>query len=320
MIHGIPIFLNKWSPSVSLLKEELSRVPVWVKFHDVPLVAYTSDVLSLIATKISTPMMLDSYTNSMCLETWGRSTYARILIEIDVCNGFSVNLVMAIPNLDGPRYTKETICVEYEWEPPRCNNDDGFIEVKKKKSGVNNGGTKNFKPVSMKPKSIYRPKVNQPTKEASPKPAHEVSPRTTHSVGKKNVSTIGNSSKKTGKMNASTYGNCTFSLSNSFEDLNVDNMVTEEVDSGDKAFMSSVQEEGKSSTPLVEKINMFEQQLLERKWVLVDDEDKPLKKKVEYSDDHDSEDKFEYVDNEMESFMASNPSEVGYGTNSLLEQ
>nr|GEX86363.1 hypothetical protein [Tanacetum cinerariifolium] len=35
MIHGFPIFLNKWSPFMSLLKEELSRVRVWVKFHDV---------------------------------------------------------------------------------------------------------------------------------------------------------------------------------------------------------------------------------------------------------------------------------------------
>nr|GFB16030.1 hypothetical protein [Tanacetum cinerariifolium] len=39
-------------------------------------------------------------------------------------------------------------------------------------------------------------------------------------------------------------GNDTFSLNNSFKDLNVDNTVTEEVDSGDKAFKSSVQEEG----------------------------------------------------------------------------
>ncbi|GKE07922.1 hypothetical protein Tco_1411473, partial [Tanacetum coccineum] len=29
--------------AASLLKEELSHVPVWMKFHDVPLVAYTSD-------------------------------------------------------------------------------------------------------------------------------------------------------------------------------------------------------------------------------------------------------------------------------------
>nr|GEV36926.1 hypothetical protein [Tanacetum cinerariifolium] len=39
IIREIPIFLSKWSPSVSPFKEEFSRVPVWVKFHDVPLVA-----------------------------------------------------------------------------------------------------------------------------------------------------------------------------------------------------------------------------------------------------------------------------------------
>ncbi|GKB13446.1 hypothetical protein Tco_0847369, partial [Tanacetum coccineum] len=107
----------------SVLRDELSRVPTWVKFHDFSLVAYTSDGLSLIATIIGTPMMLDSYTNSMCLKSLGRSSYARILIKIDVSNGFSDNLVMAVPNLEGPGYTKETIRVEYEWEPPRCSTD-----------------------------------------------------------------------------------------------------------------------------------------------------------------------------------------------------
>nr|GEZ75160.1 hypothetical protein [Tanacetum cinerariifolium] len=65
-----------------LLKEELSRIPVWVKFHDVMSVAYTSDELSLIAMKIGTPM-------------------------ID-------NLVITVPNLEGLGYTKEIIHVEYE--------------------------------------------------------------------------------------------------------------------------------------------------------------------------------------------------------------
>ncbi|GKA43672.1 zinc knuckle CX2CX4HX4C containing protein, partial [Tanacetum coccineum] len=164
MIRGIPIFLNKWFRSVSLLKKELSRVSVWVKFYDIPLVAYTSDGLSLLATKIGTPMILDSYTNSICLESWGVSSYARILIEIDASNGFSNNLVMAVLNLEGPEYMNETIRVEYKREPPRCStylifghlvdncpkspkrvvnrvdkgkggssgaDDDGFIEVKK---------------------------------------------------------------------------------------------------------------------------------------------------------------------------------------------
>ncbi|GJT46468.1 RNA-directed DNA polymerase, eukaryota, reverse transcriptase zinc-binding domain protein [Tanacetum coccineum] len=222
--------------------EELSRVPTWVKFHDFSLVAYTSDGLSLIATIIGTPMMLDSYTNSMCLKSLGRSSYARILIKIDVSNGFSDNLVMAVPNLEGPGYTKETIRVEYEWEPPRCSSkggsseadDDGFIKVKKNKSSGNFEGTKNFKPVSVKPKTIYRPKVNQPTKEASPK--------TDPSANKKKVSTTCNSSKKTSKTNASTSGV------------------------------------------------------------------------------RDSEGEVEPVDNELASFMASKPSGVGGGTNSLMEQ
>nr|GEX20262.1 hypothetical protein [Tanacetum cinerariifolium] len=80
-----------------------------------------SDGLSLIGTKIGTPMMLDSYTNSMCLESWERSSYARILIEINACNNFSDNMVMVVPNIKGTGYTKETIRVEYEWKPPRCS-------------------------------------------------------------------------------------------------------------------------------------------------------------------------------------------------------
>ncbi|GKB03121.1 zinc finger, CCHC-type containing protein, partial [Tanacetum coccineum] len=229
MIREVHIFLNKWSPSLSLLKENLSRVPAWVKFRDVSLVAYTSDGLSLIATKS--------------------------------CD----NLVMAMPNLEGTGYTKETIRVEYEWKPPRCKGgssgvkDEAFVEVKKKKSGGNNGGNKNFKPVSLKPKPQCRPKAKQSTEG--------VNQKMTISVGKKNVSTS----------------------------------------------------EGQNSTPLVEKINMFEKQLLEGECVLVDDDGKPLKK-ANYSDDQDSEDEIESVDNEMASYLASKSSRVEYGTKSLLEQ
>ncbi|GJW27602.1 hypothetical protein Tco_0044477, partial [Tanacetum coccineum] len=117
---------------------------------------------------------------------------------------------------------------------------------------------------------------------------------------------LGNSSKKTGKTDASISGNGTFSLSNSFEALIVDNTDTEEVDSGGggKTSMSGVQEEGQGSTPLVEKINMFEQQLLAGKCVLLDDEDKPLEK-IDYTGDHDSKDEVGSVDNEMASFLAS---------------
>ncbi|GJU74834.1 zinc knuckle CX2CX4HX4C containing protein [Tanacetum coccineum] len=113
-ICGVPFFLNKRPPSASLLKEDLSRVLVWVKCHDVSLVAYTSYGLSLIAMKTGNQMMLDLYTNFMCLESFGRSSYARFLIEINACNNFNDNLVMVVPNLEGTGYTKETIRVEYK--------------------------------------------------------------------------------------------------------------------------------------------------------------------------------------------------------------
>ncbi|GKB30979.1 zinc knuckle CX2CX4HX4C containing protein [Tanacetum coccineum] len=120
-------YANKLNPK-SLTKANLQKTKANVPngadydiFHDILLVAYTSDGLSLMAKKIGNPMMLDSYTNSMCLESWGQSSYARILIEINACNDFSDHLVMAIPNLKGNGYTKETIRIKYEWEPPRCS-------------------------------------------------------------------------------------------------------------------------------------------------------------------------------------------------------
>ncbi|GKE13693.1 chalcone--flavonone isomerase, partial [Tanacetum coccineum] len=231
---------NDVNYDVYLLKEELSHVPIWVKFHDVLLVVYTSDGLSFIATKIGTPMMLDSYTNSMCLESWGRRSFPRILIEIDACNGFSDKLIMVFLELEGP--------------------------------------------------------------EANPK----------------NASSARKSSNKTDITNSTTLGNGIFSLSNSFEALNDDDSVIVEVKSGNKSSTSGVQEDGNSSTHLVEKIHRFEQQLLDGKCVLVDEDGKHMEK-VDYSGDHGSEDEVEPDDNEMASFLASKPSGVGYGTKSLLK-
>ena len=83
MIRSTPIFLNEWSPNVLLTKQELTTIPVWVKFYDVPLVAYSADGLSMLASKLGKPLLLDAYTSQMCLNSWGRHSYARALIELD---------------------------------------------------------------------------------------------------------------------------------------------------------------------------------------------------------------------------------------------
>ena len=121
MIRNIPIILKPWTMDTNLLKEDLTRVPVWVKLHDVPMAVFSEDGLSLIATKIGTPIMLDSFTTTMCLESWGRCSFARALIEVNSETDLKNTLVIGVPLLNGKGHTKETIRVEYEWKPPRCD-------------------------------------------------------------------------------------------------------------------------------------------------------------------------------------------------------
>ncbi|GKC97824.1 hypothetical protein Tco_1168099 [Tanacetum coccineum] len=72
-------------------------VPIWVKFYDISIVAFTTDGLSVMATKLGNPIMLDSYTSSMCLQSWGRMDYAHALIDIRADQELKEDMVIAIP-------------------------------------------------------------------------------------------------------------------------------------------------------------------------------------------------------------------------------
>ncbi|GJW87030.1 putative reverse transcriptase domain-containing protein [Tanacetum coccineum] len=61
--------LKKWNPNVNLLKEDVGNVPVWVKLHGLPVTAFSEDGLSAIATKLSTLLMLNSYTSNMFIKS-----------------------------------------------------------------------------------------------------------------------------------------------------------------------------------------------------------------------------------------------------------
>ncbi|GJS40417.1 zinc knuckle CX2CX4HX4C containing protein [Tanacetum coccineum] len=51
---------RKWSMDTRLLKEELTRIPIWVKLHDVPIQGFEEDGISLIATFIGYKVRVDS--------------------------------------------------------------------------------------------------------------------------------------------------------------------------------------------------------------------------------------------------------------------
>ncbi|GJX21939.1 RNA-directed DNA polymerase, eukaryota, reverse transcriptase zinc-binding domain protein [Tanacetum coccineum] len=97
MQRSTPIILHKWSPNLSFSKDEVKKVPVWVKMHKVPVVSYSEDGLSLIASQISTPIMLDAFTTSMCADPWGRIRHAPALIEVSADKELKQIVKMVVP-------------------------------------------------------------------------------------------------------------------------------------------------------------------------------------------------------------------------------
>ncbi|GKB41078.1 retrovirus-related pol polyprotein from transposon TNT 1-94 [Tanacetum coccineum] len=149
LIRNVPIILTKWSPNMSLCKDEVTKVPVWVKLHKVPVVAYSEDGLSLIATQIRNPIMLDAFTSAMYVEAWGRTGFAKALIEVSADKELKQEVIMAIPKGEDESagHTLEKIKVHEKPTPAVVENDDGFTIVTNRKSKGNGASTshnKNF--------------------------------------------------------------------------------------------------------------------------------------------------------------------------------
>ncbi|GJX65907.1 RNA-directed DNA polymerase, eukaryota, reverse transcriptase zinc-binding domain protein [Tanacetum coccineum] len=189
------------------------------------MVAYSEDGLSLIATQIGKPIMLDDFTSSMCVDSWGRISFAHALIEIHANSELKKEVRMAIPvdDDDGTDYTSEVIRVEYEWTTPHCldcklfghnsrkcpkkvcepevvdnsdKNNDGFTDMVNRKNKGNKvanqmpknqiAGIKFHKPKS----SFYRPVNKQANdKQTKKKPAANDKASTSHASGEKSTLT-----------------------------------------------------------------------------------------------------------------------------------
>ncbi|GKB94553.1 hypothetical protein Tco_0980690, partial [Tanacetum coccineum] len=62
------------------------------------------------------PIMLDSFTSSMCIDSWGRSNFARCLIEVRADAALKDSVTMGIPFPDGEGFTKETVQLSLLWK------------------------------------------------------------------------------------------------------------------------------------------------------------------------------------------------------------
>ncbi|GKF12404.1 zinc finger, CCHC-type containing protein, partial [Tanacetum coccineum] len=128
-IRNNPLILKKWHPDENLLKEDVSTVSVWVNLYGVPVTAFIKDGLSDIATKMGTPLMLDSYTSDMRMQSWGRSSYARVMIELRADVELKDNIIVAMPKITREGHYTCNVCVEYKWKPPMCSSCKVFGHI-----------------------------------------------------------------------------------------------------------------------------------------------------------------------------------------------
>lgn len=68
----MPLILNIWTTNTRLVKDEIKVIPIWVKLHKVPVVAYSEIGLSLVLSQIGRPLLLDAYTSNVCVNSWGQ--------------------------------------------------------------------------------------------------------------------------------------------------------------------------------------------------------------------------------------------------------
>ncbi|GKB58630.1 cytokinin dehydrogenase 3-like protein [Tanacetum coccineum] len=317
-IRNNPLILKKWHLDENLLKEDVSTVPVWVKLHGVPVTAFSEDGLSAIATKLGTPLMLDSYTSDMCMQSWGRSSYARVMIQLRADVELKDNLVVAMPKITREGHYTCNVHVEYAWKPPRCSSYKVFGHIReeclknigagKKKTVKKPSQTSQGVPVGLKmgfkPHTEYRP------------------------VFKKSTASSSGNKKKGGEPTIE------FSNSNPFDVLNsVDNdvefgtnggatnLVINGATSSGSSFMN-IDNDGEfaSNTPIGEKIDKIERQICEGKLRMLDNDGNPLVPMGIVESDSEVEAVFDETANLRISTSGKDGSDKGYGTNSLLEQ
>ncbi|KAJ9566105.1 hypothetical protein OSB04_002071 [Centaurea solstitialis] len=121
MIRNVPMFVGPWDPSKGLARPSHESCPLWVKFHNVPLVLFNQEGISRIASALGVPKRMDACTASMCDKKWGRPGFAKVLIDVWATGELKRDLEVVIPHLHDEGVDKIKIGVEYLWEPNQCS-------------------------------------------------------------------------------------------------------------------------------------------------------------------------------------------------------
>ncbi|GJR01056.1 cytokinin dehydrogenase 3-like protein [Tanacetum coccineum] len=288
------------------------------KIHGVPVTAFSDDGLSAIATKPGTPLMLDSYTSDMCMQSWGRSSYARVMIELRADVELKDNIIVAIPRITMEGYYTCNGRVEYEWKPPRCSSCKVFGHIHEECLKNAGAGEK---------KTVKKPSQTSQGVPVGPKIGFKPQKEYRHVPKKPNASSSGNKNKgveTTIEVSNSNPFDVLNSIDNDVEfgtNRGTTNLVNNEATSSGSSFMNiDNDKEFASHTPIGEKIDKIERKICEGKLRLLDNDGNPLVPTGIVESDSEVEVVFDETANLRISTSGKDGSDKGYGTNSLLEQ
>nr|GEV97110.1 zinc knuckle CX2CX4HX4C [Tanacetum cinerariifolium] len=105
MVKNKPLIVQKWDINVCLDKTEPNTIPLWVKICNVPLEAWIIKEISVLASRVGKPLVIDNVTASMCRMGIGRVGFARVLVEVTAKKPLSTGVKIVYKN-----GSKEEIC------------------------------------------------------------------------------------------------------------------------------------------------------------------------------------------------------------------
>ncbi|KAJ9544003.1 hypothetical protein OSB04_023710 [Centaurea solstitialis] len=122
MIRGVPLFVSLWDPMKGINKPVHDTCPLWIKLHNISLIAFNREGIGRIASALGVPKQMDACTSSMCDKAWGRPGFAKVLVDVWAVGELKRELEVVIPSLTGGDDMKVKIGVEYIWEPSQCTH------------------------------------------------------------------------------------------------------------------------------------------------------------------------------------------------------
>ncbi|XP_044461803.1 uncharacterized protein LOC123193082, partial [Mangifera indica] len=111
MFGGKHMVLQQWHAHTSFDMNRISKVPVWVRLHGVPLLLWTQRGLSTVSSVVGRPLSYDKQTYECT-----RLSYTHVCVELDAkktpLQKFEIQCCLSSDPIE--------VKMEYEWKPKRC--------------------------------------------------------------------------------------------------------------------------------------------------------------------------------------------------------